>query len=99
MNACWSLLIVAAAVGAPIDTRYPGATTAYECDFEEDSDDDFDGWPHAWKRRRGPEYPHYLKMQLSAEPSARGQHCFRFDLDGGAAAATSPPLDYDRGAE
>lgn len=99
MNAAWSLLIVAAAVGAPIDTRYPGAVTAYECDFEESSDDDFDGWPTGWHRRRGAAYPHYLKMQLSAEPSARNKSCFRFDLDGGAAAASSPPTEYDRGAE
>lgn len=99
MNAAWSLLIVAAAVGAPIDTRYPGAVTAYECDFEEDSDDDFDGWPHGWHRRRGAAYPHYLKMHLSGESSSRGHGCFRFDLDGGAAAASSPPIEYDRGAE
>ncbi len=47
MNAAWSLLIVAVA-SARLSTRaYPGAVTAYECDFEEDSDDDFDGWPTA----------------------------------------------------
>lgn len=99
MNFGLSVLIVSALTGASIDARYPGAVTAYECDFEEASDDDFDGWPHGWVRRRAPGYPHYLKMQLSREPSPRGKQCFRFDLDGGAAAASSPPIDYDRGSE
>jgi hypothetical protein len=99
MNATFSLLIVAVCAAAPIDSRYPGATTAYQCDFEADSDDDFDGWPVGWVRRRGPGYPHYLDLQLSREPSARGEQCFRFDLNGGAAAVSSPPVEYDDGAE
>lgn len=99
MNAAYCLMIVAAALGAPIEGRYPGATTAYECDFEADSDEDFDGWPKGWRRKTGPGYPHYLEMFLIERPSARGKQCFRFELNGGAAAATSPPIAYDHGSE
>lgn len=99
MNVFASLLIVAAVGGAPIDARYPGAVTVFQSDFEHDADLDFDGWPNGWVRRRGSRYPHYLKLGLSHEPSARGRQCFRFNLDGGAACVSSPPVDYDRGAE
>lgn len=99
MNVWASLLIVAALGDAPIDARYPGAVTVFQSDFEQSADGDFDGWPNGWVRRRGPGYPHYLKLALSREPSARGEQCFRLNLDGGAACVASPPVDYDRGAE
>lgn len=105
MHVWGSLLIVAAAVAAPIDSgvstepRFPGAVTAFRGNFEEDSDDDFDGWPLGWNRLHGPQYPHYLRLHLSQEPSASGKQCFRFDLDGGAAAVASPPIPYDVGSE
>ena len=79
--------------------RYPGAVTLFACDFEEDADADFDGWPNGWLRRKGTGYPHYLKSGVSREPSARGAQCFRFNLDGGAAAVSSPAVLYDAGSE
>lgn len=79
------------------DTQH--ASTVYYCGFEEASDDDFDGWPQGWQRRRGSGYPHYLEVKISREPSFAGDYCFRMNLNGGAAAASSPPQPYDAGSE
>ncbi len=99
MSLLLSLLIVAAAGDAPIEGRYAGAVPIYRCDFEESSDDDFDGWPQNWQRRRGPGYPHFLELKIAREASPQGDFCFRLTLDGGAAAASSPPQPYDPGSE
>lgn len=79
------------------DTQH--AATVYYCGFEEASDDDFDGWPQGWQRRRGSGYPHYLEVKISREPSFAGDYCFRMNLNGGAAAASTPPQPYDAGSE
>jgi hypothetical protein len=113
MNVLLSWLIVAVAGAAPIES--PGAahaappahapaaaqhaSTVYYCGFEEESDDDFDGWPQGWQRRRGPAYPHYLEVKISQEQSFAGDYCFRMNLNGGAAAASCPPQPYDPGSE
>jgi hypothetical protein len=99
MNTIGSLLIVAASVAAPIDARYPTATPVFQSSFEESSDTDYDGWPEGWRRRKGTGYPHYLQLLLSAEPSPAGKRCWRFELNGGAAAAWSPPERFDIGSE
>ncbi|MCE9607132.1 MAG: hypothetical protein K8U03_19785 [Planctomycetia bacterium] len=111
MNALLSLLIVAVAGGAPIESasqagsvppvgnKPHNAADVYYCGFEEESDDDFDGWPQGWQRRRGSGYPHYLEIKISREPSFAGEYCFRMNLNGGAAAASSPPQAYDAGSE
>lgn len=92
-------LVWAASCGASLDARYPAAVEVYHCDFEEASDDDFDGWPQGWTRRSGVGYPHYLDLKLSHEPSAVGEQCWRFELNGGAAAAAAPPQPFDPGSE
>jgi hypothetical protein len=95
-----SLLIVAASSDAPIDgVRYAGALPIYRCDFEESSDDDFDGWPQNWQRRRGPGFPHFLDLKIAREKTPQGSFCFRFTLNGGSAAAASPPQPFDAGSE
>ena len=91
--------IAAVAVSAPLDVRYPAAIEVYRCDFEESSDDDFDGWPQGWTRHSGPGYPHYLEMHLSREPAPQGSQCWRFDLNGGAASTMSPLQPFDAGSE
>lgn len=84
---------------APVAGGTQHAATVYYCGFEEESDDDFDGWPQAWQRRRGSGYPHYLEVKISQEPSFAGECCFRMNLNGGAAAASCPPQPYDAGSE
>jgi hypothetical protein len=89
------LAIVAALCGAPKYDRYPNAAKVYECGFEHDLDLDFDNWPDRWTRRRGPQHPTYLKIEMRREPSARGERCLRIDLNGGGATVYSPPIKVD----
>jgi hypothetical protein len=51
-----------------------------------------DRWPDGWRRRVGPGYPSHLAMSLVADPTAPGGHCLRVQLNGGGAAAYSPPV-------
>jgi len=95
----WFCLLIVAAADEPIETRYAGAVPLYSCDFEEASDDDFDGWPQNWVRRRGPGYPHFLQLKIAREPAPQGAYCFKLNLDGAAAAVTSPPQPFDAGNE
>src|SRR5215469_3533900 len=90
-----SLLILTALGNAATVARHPDAVTLYQCDFEQAADEDYDKWPDGWARRRGPGFPHYLPIEISPESSAAGGHCLRFDLDGGPASGSSPPVAID----
>ncbi len=85
-------ILLAAGAEAPLDMRYPEATEVFHCTFDETWDANYDGWPDQWTRRRGPGYPHYVDIRISEEPAPAGTRCLRFDMDGGAAAAYSPPI-------
>lgn len=85
-------LILAANPLAPIDGRYPDATALFECNFGEADDVNYDGWPDQWSRRHGPGYPHYLSISIIPDRTAPGGYCLRMELDGGAAAVASPPI-------
>lgn len=65
----------------------------FACGFEADWDVNYDDWPDRWVRQLGPGYPHYVKMRMVEQPSFEGRRCLRVDLDGGAAAAFSPPVE------
>ncbi|HUT11335.1 MAG TPA: hypothetical protein VMY42_12620 [Thermoguttaceae bacterium] len=86
------LLIVAIGPKVPIEDRYPEATEVFHCTFDRSWDANFNGWPDRWTRRRGPGYPHYVKIEINEEPSPAGDRCLRIDVDGGAAAVFSPPV-------
>ena len=92
MHTLLMLLIVATSPAAPIEARYPQAVEVFSCGFEEAADLNYDDWPDRWTRQRGVEFPHYVGMRISTEPSPQGQRCLRIDLDGGAAALYSPPI-------
>jgi len=79
---------------APAQSR-PGdeAVEVFRCGFEDDVDLNYDGWPDGWSRRTGKDYPRYIKIARSQEPSPEGDACLRIDLDGAAAIAYSPPID------
>ena len=87
-----TILILAAGVAAPTDVRYPDALEVFHCDFGPDWNHSFDGWPDRWTSQRSAAYPAYLPKRIVDDPSAAGGHCLRIDLDGGAAAISSPPL-------
>lgn len=86
------LLLLASSVETPLEQRYPEGTEVFHCAFDSSWDANYDGWPDAWTRRQGPGYPHYVKIRISDEPSPAGNRCLRFDMDGGAATAYSPPI-------
>ncbi|MBN2293824.1 MAG: hypothetical protein JXM70_15455, partial [Pirellulales bacterium] len=93
MNLLLPLLIISISPGVPIDQRYPDAKQVFFCDFCKTWDENFDGWPDGWTRRRGSGFPHFVDVRISNEPSPVGNHCLRIDLDGAAAVAYSPALD------
>jgi len=86
------LLSVAIGPEVPIEDRYPEASEVFHCTFDESWDANFNGWPDRWTRRRGPGYPHYVKIEINRQPSPAGDRCLRIDVDGGAAAVFSPPV-------
>jgi len=90
MNLLLTVLIVAAAGTAPTEQRYPDARAVYECAFEQASDQDFDGWPDGWQRKRDPHFPHYLPIRVVAGEAYEGKSSLRMALDGGAATIFSP---------
>ena len=92
MNVLLPLLIVAIDPAAPIEVHYPEGAEVFRCTFDESWDANFDGWPDGWTRRRGPRYPQYLSVQISEKPSSPADRCLEIELDGGAAAAQSPPV-------
>jgi len=92
MNVLLSLLIVAINPDVPIEARYPDGTEVFRCPFDPSWDENFDGWPDGWTRRRGPGFPHYVAIQISRQASPVQDCCLRIDLDGGGAVAYSPPI-------
>jgi hypothetical protein len=95
VNVLLPLLIVAMAPDVPIDARYPEAVTVFHCTFDKSWDENFDGWPDRWTRRRGRGFPHYVNIKIDQQPSPQGDRSLRIDLDGGAAVAYSPPIKVD----
>ena len=87
------LLIVAIHPAGEAEARYSGAKTVFECAFDKTWDENFDGWPDNWTRRRGPDYPHYVSIKISDEPSPVGDRCLRIEPDGAGAVAYSPPIE------
>jgi hypothetical protein len=76
----------------PAAVRGPEAVAVFTCDFDEPTDKNFDGWPDAWSRQRGPGFPLYVGMKIGRQLPANGRQCLRVDLDGGGAAAFGPPV-------
>jgi hypothetical protein len=95
VNVLLPLLIVAIAPDPPIEARYPEAVTVFHCTFDASWDKNFDQWPDGWTRRQGQGFPHYVSIKTAKYPSPQDDRCLRIDLDGGAAAAYSPPIEVD----
>lgn len=112
MNRILILLIVAAVLGATNRARnceaarLADAVEVFSCDFEPKTwDKDYDKWPDLWKRRQGPEYPHYVEIGVSdceeledkgdltaARRESNGEKCLKIKINGGAAVVESPPI-------
>jgi hypothetical protein len=87
-----SALLVAAGARCASATEQRGADEVgvFQCRFGEDWDVNFDHWPDRWIRRSGPDYPHYVEIELADDPD-QGR-CLKIDLDGAAASVSSPPI-------
>jgi hypothetical protein len=86
-------LILAVQPPAASENRHPDAAEVFHCGFETSADEDYDGWPDRWIRRHGPNYPSYLPVQISEEPSPEGDSCLRASLNGGAISISSPSIE------
>ncbi|MBL8889671.1 MAG: hypothetical protein JNL67_06810 [Planctomycetaceae bacterium] len=64
----------------------------FKCDFESDSDLNFDLWPDKWRRQTGAGFPRYSKSEIQADPIAANNQVLGVTLDGGQAAVYSPPI-------
>jgi hypothetical protein len=96
-----SVFALLLAVGAPLivastaaadEAGHVDAVSVFQCAFGEDWDVNYDGWPDRWVRKTGPEHPHYVNIAIQEDPTAPQQKCLRIDLDGAAAAVSSPPI-------
>jgi len=92
MLALLTVLIITAADASPTVSRYPEATTLFECTFDEKADTNFDQWPDVWTRRRGPGYPLYVSVTIQEQRGPEGNRVLQIDLDGGGAVALGPPI-------
>lgn len=81
-----------ASMFAATDQSYPGAVEVFRSSFEDDNDIDLDGWPDGWTRKRGPDYPWYLKIGMVHQPAIDGEQALQIKLNGAAGAVFSPPI-------
>jgi hypothetical protein len=68
------------------------AVNVFHCRFGDDWDVNYDAWPDRWIRKTGADYPHYVNIGIHADDTAPGRKCLQIDLDGAAAAISSPPI-------
>ena len=74
------------------EARQSDSVTIFHCDFGDDWDVNYDGWPDRWDRKTGADYPHYVSATIHDNDEAAGKKCLRIDLDGAAASVSTPPI-------
>lgn len=74
------------------DGRGVDAVEIFRCTFEESWDRNYDLWPDKWKRSTGPEYPHYVGMEIVEDARIDDGRCLQMSLDGASARVSSPPI-------
>src|SRR6478672_11140183 len=74
------------------EARQSDSVTIFHCDFGDEWDVNYDGWPDRWDRKTGTDYPHYVNATIRDDDDATGKKCLKIDLDGAAAAVRSPPI-------
>ncbi|TWT78496.1 hypothetical protein Pla123a_12880 [Posidoniimonas polymericola] len=68
------------------------AVEIFRCTFDESWDRNYDLWPDKWKRATGPEYPHYVEMQIAADQAITEGRCLQVALDGASAQVSTPAI-------
>jgi hypothetical protein len=84
--------LILSAVAEAGEGRHADAVDVFHCAFDQEWDVNFDRWPDRWVRQTGVQFPHYVNIGIHDDASAAGGKCLEFDLDGAAAAVTSPPI-------
>jgi len=87
------LMIVAVIPEAP--TEVPRGAEVFLCSFDASWDQDYDGWPDGWTRRRGATLPRYVTVRIADEPTPEDSSCLRIDLNGAGAAVFGPPVPVE----
>lgn len=84
--------VIVLAVSGASDARQSDSVTVFHCAFGDDWDVNYDGWPDRWERKTGVDYPHYVNVAIHDDDEVESKKCLRIDLDGAAAALSSPPI-------
>ncbi len=78
------------------DVPYDGAVQVIRYGFEQEEDQNYDNFPDGWSRRKGPDFPNYVKAEIDrerGEGTSRGS--LRIKVNGGAAALYAQPIYVD----
>jgi len=65
------LIILSAIAAGPSDQGAVTAGDLLNCDFEERTDRDYDGWPDGWTRAHSRELPEFLRVGIVVETGAK----------------------------
>ena len=92
-RAKWAVVaaLILSAQATASDVRHPDAVPVFRCQFGDDWDVNYDGWPDRWVRKTGAGYPQYVNIAIQDDATSVGHKCLQIDLDGAAAAIVSPP--------
>jgi hypothetical protein len=74
------------------EDRPADATEVFHCDFDETWDVNYDHWPDRWVRKTGPDFPHYVDIQIRELDGTSGDRALVLELDGASASVSSPPI-------
>ncbi|MGE3313717.1 MAG: hypothetical protein AB7O26_01290 [Planctomycetaceae bacterium] len=90
------LACAAALAGEIQHDPYDGAVEVVAYTFETNEDLDFDGQPDGWTRRKGENFPNYVKAEIDEERGhGTSKRSLKFEVNGGAAVMYSPPVHID----
>lgn len=74
---------------------FNGAVEVRHYTFDDDQDRDFDGQPDDWTRRKGPQFPAYVKTGVDRRHGYKSNQSLRFDVNGGEVVTYSPTTRID----
>lgn len=84
--------LIVASRAAASEAQPTDIVKVFECQFNDGWDVDYDHWPDRWTRATGLGFPHYVNIGIQDDATAESGKCLRIDLDGAAAAVSSPPI-------
>ncbi len=86
-----ALLLLALGAETKAEAHCLGSMAVFQCMFAP-QDEEIYGWPAGWTRRHGPGFPRYVRIRENDDCPPPGGRCLQIELNGGAAAAYSPPI-------